>query len=52
MAVRALRDSTCPDRTHDFAMLLLEHLAVDAAWVAQGRRIWSVTRDDEAPEMF
>jgi hypothetical protein len=24
-----LRDSTCPDRTHDLAMFLLEYLAVD-----------------------
>ena len=24
-----LRDSTCPDRTHDLAMFLLKYLAVD-----------------------
>src|SRR6185369_4865695 len=41
----------CADRTHDCAMLLLEHLAVGTP--GQPRAAGnSLTRDDEAPEMF
>src|SRR6266550_6493385 len=46
-----LRDSTCPDRTHDFAMLLLEYLAVDAPGQPRAAG-YGLTRDDETPEVF
>src|SRR5262249_48794015 len=46
-----LRDSMFPDRAHDFAMFLLEYLAVDAPG-QPGAAGYGLTRDDETPEMF